>query len=230
MNRAHFTVDFPCPTSAWSSSTGGIGRLGLSADGLERLYPVGHAMAHHPRPRGLSPDVRQRAVPQVDRMRRQDAHVLRPQPPVLRRVPMRRKLRAHGRHIVEAFQCLPARAIRAQPPHRASHALCDRGAPLVSAFAQPPDALPVVGEDLGRRQRVLIRMPLLRDLGEQCRQVVLARNELDPAAGEAIVETALGSSRHGLLPFETAVGAFPGTPPPASTPRKRADSPAETTP
>lgn len=67
--------------------------------------------------------------------------------------------------------------------------LCDRYAPLVSAFAEPPYLLTEIGKHLARLKAAIpFRIPPDSKIRPQDRKVVLARDELNVRAGEAVVE------------------------------------------
>lgn len=88
--------------------------------------------------------------------------------------------------------------------------LCDRYAPLVSAFAEPPYLLTEIGKHLARLKAAIpFRIPPDSKIRPQDRKVVLARDELNARAGEAVVEAPSRPSIRSLLPRVAAFGASP---------------------
>ena len=102
-------------------------------------------------------------------------HILRPQLPVQRLMPLLRQLRLQGPQVVEAGQHLPPGAVRA-PRALLLRPGENHSLPAVAQGAAPPDLVMGRRQDPGGVQVVLLTIPLLQNIRPQGRQVRLAGN------------------------------------------------------
>ena len=197
------------PEGVARAPIGGVQRPGLLHQRIKGGQQFGPAVLFQPLSGILPPDARHHAVPQVNLAVARDAHRVGRQVPVLHGMPERGELGAQRRDVVESLEGLPAGAVRAEGAVSAVDPFGNRRPPLVTAPAEPPHLLLEVGEDRARGQRVPRRMPLLGDVRPHRSQIVLAWDQRDVRAGQAVIEGAARSPGGRLHPLEPAVGASP---------------------
>ena len=109
---------------------------------------------------------------------------LRRQGSVERRMPLRRQTRIYSRQVVKPREDFASGAIGTAAAGLESGA--DRGLPVVTLFAAPPDPFVALRPHLLRRQRsVFRRVPLARQSRQAGCQIVFSRNNALPPAHRA---------------------------------------------